>query len=138
MVLERKVAFINLTDDSIEINPVPLSLRKKFLGARGIRTSLKNSAARTGLGAVMGSKNLSKEINGAPRASPWYHSRRPFGANIPHQRTNSPTGKLRGPLGAGIDIYGITSGQSAVLSKAYLLWMKQPIIAIFAAETLNV
>jgi hypothetical protein len=63
MVLERKVAFINLTDDSIEIKPVPLSLRKKFLGGRGIRTSLKNSAARTGLGAVMGSKNLSKEIN---------------------------------------------------------------------------
>ena len=63
MVLERKVALINLTDDSIEINPVPLYLRKKFLGARGISTSLKNLAARTGLGAVMGSKNLSKEIN---------------------------------------------------------------------------
>jgi aldehyde:ferredoxin oxidoreductase len=36
MVLERKVAFINLTDDSIEIKPVPLYLRKKFLGGRGI------------------------------------------------------------------------------------------------------
>ena len=36
MVLERKVGFINLTDDSIEIKPVPLSLRKKFLGGRGI------------------------------------------------------------------------------------------------------
>jgi aldehyde:ferredoxin oxidoreductase len=36
MVLETKVAFINLTDDSIEIKPVPLSLRKKFLGGRGI------------------------------------------------------------------------------------------------------
>jgi hypothetical protein len=23
----------------------------------------------------------------------WYHSKRPFGANIPHQRTNSSTGK---------------------------------------------
>jgi len=30
---------------------------------------------------------------GAPRASPWCHSKHPFGANIPHQRTNSPTGK---------------------------------------------
>jgi aldehyde:ferredoxin oxidoreductase len=36
MVLERKVAFINLTDDSIEIKPVPLDFRKKFLGGRGI------------------------------------------------------------------------------------------------------
>ena len=36
MVLERKVAFINLTEDSIEIKPVPLDLRKKFLGGRGI------------------------------------------------------------------------------------------------------
>ncbi len=36
MVLERKVAFINLTDDSIEIKPVPLDLRKKLLGGRGI------------------------------------------------------------------------------------------------------
>jgi fumarate reductase subunit D len=31
--------------------------------------------------------------NGAPRASPWSHSKRPFRANILHQRTNSPTGK---------------------------------------------
>jgi hypothetical protein len=31
--------------------------------------------------------------DGAPRASPWYHWKRPFGANILHQRTNSPTGK---------------------------------------------
>lgn len=40
MVLERKVAFINLTDDSIEIKPVPLDLRKKFLGGRGINMYL--------------------------------------------------------------------------------------------------
>jgi len=31
--------------------------------------------------------------DGAPRANPRYHSKRPFGANIPHQRTNSSTGK---------------------------------------------
>lgn len=36
MALERKVGFINLTNDSIEIKPVPLDLRKKFLGGRGI------------------------------------------------------------------------------------------------------
>jgi hypothetical protein len=42
-------------------------------------------------------------FDGALRASPWYHSKCPFRANIPHQRTNSPTGKPRVPLGAGID-----------------------------------
>ena len=40
MVLERKVAFINLADDSIEIKPVPLDLRKKFLGGRGFNMYL--------------------------------------------------------------------------------------------------
>ncbi len=36
MVLHRKVAFINLTDRSAEIKPIPLDLRKKYLGGRGI------------------------------------------------------------------------------------------------------
>ena len=40
MVLQRKTAFINLTDCSIEIKPVPLDLRKKFLGGRGINMYL--------------------------------------------------------------------------------------------------
>ena len=31
--------------------------------------------------------------NGAPRANPWHHSKGPLRANIPHQRTNSSTGK---------------------------------------------
>jgi aldehyde:ferredoxin oxidoreductase len=36
MVLDRKVAFVNLTDRSAEIKSIPLDLRKKFLGGRGI------------------------------------------------------------------------------------------------------
>ena len=36
---------------------------------------------------------LARQENGAPRARPGHHSNRPMGANIPHQRANSPTGK---------------------------------------------
>ena len=36
MVLKREVAFIDLSKNSVEIKPVPLDLRKKFLGGRGI------------------------------------------------------------------------------------------------------
>jgi hypothetical protein len=39
--------------------------------------------------------------DGAPRAKPMVPKRRPQGANIPYQRTNSPTGRTRGPLGSG-------------------------------------
>jgi hypothetical protein len=40
-------------------------------------------------------------IHGAPRAKPVVPKRRQQGANIPYQRTNSPTGRTRGPLGSG-------------------------------------
>jgi len=40
MVLDRKVAFINLTDQSVEIKPISLDLRRKFLGGRGINMYL--------------------------------------------------------------------------------------------------
>jgi len=40
MVLERKIAFIHLNKDSVEIAPIPLDLRKKFLGGRGINMYL--------------------------------------------------------------------------------------------------
>ena len=36
MVLDRKIALIDLTKGSINIQPIPLDLRKKFLGGRGI------------------------------------------------------------------------------------------------------
>jgi len=44
---------------------------------------------------------LNEVDNGAPRAKPVLPQRRPQGANIPYQRTNSPTGRTRGPLGSG-------------------------------------
>lgn len=40
MVLDRKIAFINLTDNSVETTPISLSLRRKFLGGRGINMYL--------------------------------------------------------------------------------------------------
>jgi len=40
MVLDRKIAFINLHNGSIEITPISLDLRKRFLGGRGINMYL--------------------------------------------------------------------------------------------------
>ena len=40
MVLERKIAFIDLSHGSVKITPVFLDLRKKFLGGRGINMYL--------------------------------------------------------------------------------------------------
>jgi len=36
MALDRKIAYINLSTGEIEIKPIPLSVRKKFLGGRGL------------------------------------------------------------------------------------------------------
>ncbi len=40
MVLDRKIAFIHLTNGSIEISPISSDLRKKFIGGRGINMYL--------------------------------------------------------------------------------------------------
>jgi aldehyde:ferredoxin oxidoreductase len=40
MVLERKIAYIDLGKNSVKISPIPLDLRKKFLGGRGINMYL--------------------------------------------------------------------------------------------------
>ncbi|MBM4305467.1 MAG: aldehyde ferredoxin oxidoreductase family protein [Deltaproteobacteria bacterium] len=40
MVLERKIAFINLSNSSIKIKSIHLDLRRKFLGGRGINMYL--------------------------------------------------------------------------------------------------
>ena len=40
MVLDRKIAFIDLHDRSVETSPIPLDLRRKFLGGRGINMYL--------------------------------------------------------------------------------------------------
>jgi aldehyde:ferredoxin oxidoreductase len=36
MPLNRKIAYIDLTSGDIEIKPIPLDVRKKFLGGRGL------------------------------------------------------------------------------------------------------
>ncbi|HSB05072.1 MAG TPA: aldehyde ferredoxin oxidoreductase family protein [Thermodesulfobacteriota bacterium] len=40
MVLDRKIAFINLSDRSVEIAPISIDLRKRFLGGRGLNMYL--------------------------------------------------------------------------------------------------
>src|SRR5512139_3008456 len=40
MVLERKIAFIDLRHGSVKTSPIPLDLRRKFLGGRGINMYL--------------------------------------------------------------------------------------------------
>ena len=36
MALDRKIAYINLTTGEIDIKPIPLDIRRKFLGGRGL------------------------------------------------------------------------------------------------------
>ena len=36
MALDRKIAYIDLTTGEIEIKPIPLEIRKKFIGGRGL------------------------------------------------------------------------------------------------------
>ena len=36
MALDRKIAYINLTTREIKVKPIPLEIRKKFLGGRGL------------------------------------------------------------------------------------------------------
>jgi aldehyde:ferredoxin oxidoreductase len=36
MALDRKIAYIDLTTGNIEIKPIPLEVRKKFIGGRGL------------------------------------------------------------------------------------------------------
>jgi aldehyde:ferredoxin oxidoreductase len=36
MALDRKIAYINLTTGEVEVKPIPLDVRRKFLGGRGL------------------------------------------------------------------------------------------------------
>ena len=49
MVLERKIAFVHLGDGSVEIRPVPLDLRRTFLGGRGINMHFLSKASSSRL-----------------------------------------------------------------------------------------
>ena len=53
MPLNRKIAYIDLTTGDIEIKPIPMEIRKKFLGGRGIdaisfTTTFQRAATRYG------------------------------------------------------------------------------------------
>jgi len=49
MVLERKIAYIDLNKNSVEVTSIPLGLRDKFLGGRGINMYLLSKFYHPGL-----------------------------------------------------------------------------------------
>ena len=36
MALNRKIAYIDLSTGKVEVKPIPIEIRKKFLGGRGL------------------------------------------------------------------------------------------------------
>ncbi len=49
MPLKRKIAFIDLTTGEIEIKPIPIEVRKKFLGGRGLDAYLLYNYTKPGI-----------------------------------------------------------------------------------------
>jgi aldehyde:ferredoxin oxidoreductase len=71
MALNRKIAYIDLSTGKIETNPIPLEVRKKFLGGRGLDAYLLYNHTEKGIDP-MGPKNVlmvSAGILGATLAS---------------------------------------------------------------------
>ena len=49
MPLDRKIAYIDLTTGDIQIKPIPIEVRKKFLGGRGLDASSARDTGNLGL-----------------------------------------------------------------------------------------
>ena len=49
MALDRKIAFIDLTNGEIQIKPIPISMRKKYLGGRGLDAYLLYNYSKKGV-----------------------------------------------------------------------------------------
>ncbi|MCX6013107.1 MAG: aldehyde ferredoxin oxidoreductase, partial [Chloroflexi bacterium] len=52
MALNRKIAYIDLTTGSIETKPIPIEVRKKFLGGRGLDVYLMLNHIKPGVDAL--------------------------------------------------------------------------------------
>ncbi len=52
MALDRKIAYINLTTGDIEVKPIPIEVRRKFLGGRGLDAYLLYNHAPKGCDPV--------------------------------------------------------------------------------------
>jgi aldehyde:ferredoxin oxidoreductase len=52
MALNRKIAYINLTTGEIEKKPIPIAVRKKFLGGRGLDMYLMYNHIKPGVDAL--------------------------------------------------------------------------------------
>jgi aldehyde:ferredoxin oxidoreductase len=57
MALNRKIAYINLSTGEIDIKPIPLEVRKKFIGGRGLDMYLLYNHTEPGIDAL-GSDNV--------------------------------------------------------------------------------
>ena len=52
MALNRKIAYINLSTGEIETKPIPLEVRKKFIGGRGLDMYLLYNHTEPGIDAL--------------------------------------------------------------------------------------
>lgn len=52
MALDRKIAFINLSTNEIEIKPIPMEVRKKYLGGRGLDAYLLFNHTKKGIDPI--------------------------------------------------------------------------------------
>ena len=52
MSLNEKIAYIDLTTGDIQIKPIPLDVRKKFLGGRGLDAYLLYNHIKPGIDAL--------------------------------------------------------------------------------------
>lgn len=55
MALNRKIAYINLSNGEIETAPIPLEMRKLYLGGRGMDMYLLYNHTKKGLGSTWSS-----------------------------------------------------------------------------------
>ena len=56
MALNRKIAYIDLTSGTIETKPIPLEMRKKYLGGRGLDAYLLYNNTEAGVDAGWGER----------------------------------------------------------------------------------
>ncbi|HUU41292.1 MAG TPA: aldehyde ferredoxin oxidoreductase C-terminal domain-containing protein, partial [Desulfatiglandales bacterium] len=94
MALDRRIAYIDLSEGKIETRPIPLEIRKKFLGGRGLDAYLLYNHTQQGIDPL-GSKNalmVSAGILGGTLASATART---------HIMAKSPLTKLLGSANMG-------------------------------------
>ncbi len=52
MPLDRKIAYVDLTTGEIDVKPIPLAMRKKYLGGRGLDMYILYNHIKPGIDAL--------------------------------------------------------------------------------------